>query len=47
MQGAYKDKKKGRSAGGILTGIRKTLTVRNIEKKRDMINIEIEIEKES
>lgn len=39
MQGANKDKKKGRSAGGMLTGIRKALTVKNIEKeKRDMIN---------
>lgn len=48
MQGANKDKKKGRSAGGMLTGIKNTLTIKNIEKgKRDMMSIEIEIEEKN
>lgn len=39
IQGVNKDKKKGRSTGGMLTGIRKALIVKNIEKeKRDIIN---------
>lgn len=47
MQRAIKDKRKGRSAGGMLTGIRKTLKVKNIGRgKRDIINIEVEIEEE-
>lgn len=45
MQGVNKDKKKGRRAGGMLTGIRKTLTTKNIEKeKRDMMSIDLVIE---
>lgn len=48
MQGAYKEKKRGRIAGRMLTGIRKTLRVKNVEKeKRDMINMKIEIEEEN
>lgn len=55
MQGSYKDKRKGRSAGETLTGIRKTLKVRkekgDKEKKirkenRDIISIDMDIEGE-
>lgn len=39
IQGVNKDKKKERSAGGMLIGIKKALIVKNIEKeKRDIIN---------
>lgn len=46
-QGAYKDKRKGRSAGGTLTGIRKTLKVKNVGTgKRDILSVDLEIEEE-
>lgn len=47
IQGAYKDKKKGRSAGGMITGIRKTLKVKNVGKeKRDILCIALELNEE-
>lgn len=47
MQGSYKDKRKGRSAGETLTGIRKTLKVKKIRKEnRDIISIDMDIEGE-
>lgn len=48
VQWAIKDKKKGRRAGEMLTGIRKTLIVKSIEKeRRDMMNMVVEIEEEN
>lgn len=47
MQGSYKDKRKGRSAGEMLTGIRKTLKVKKIRKEnRDIISMDMDIEGE-
>jgi len=45
MQELYKDKKKGRSAGGMIPGIRKNMKVKKLNKgSRDIINIDVEIE---
>jgi len=47
MQESYKDKKKGRSAGGMITGIRKNMKVKKLNKgSRDIISIDVEIEGE-
>lgn len=47
IQGAVKDKKKGRSVGGMLTGIKKSLKVKKVNIDcRDIISIDLKIKEE-
>lgn len=47
IQGAYKDKKKERCAGNMLTGIRKSLKVKSVGiEKRNVMTVDLEVEDE-
>jgi len=47
MQSATKDKAKGRSAGEMLVGVRKTLTVKYIgREKKDLMSTEIKVKEQ-
>jgi len=48
MQSATRDKVKGRSAGGMLVGVKKTIVTKDLKKeKKDLMSIEIKIKEET